>query len=126
MERTVDHHIAQFINLLETKYLSTEDHYRQVDIARKIQYFTLDVISDLAFGHPFGFMDQDADVFDFIKLTRAFFPMALILTNLPALVTILHSRLFRGILPKNTDRIGLGAFIRQANKKTSTRLHLLH
>lgn len=125
MERTVDHHIAQFINLLEIKYLSTEDHYRHVDIARKIQYFTLDVISALAFGHPFGFMEQDADVFDFIKITRAFFPMALLLTNLPALVTILHSRLFRGILPKDTDRIGLGAFIRQA-KSTSTRLPSIH
>ncbi|KAH8168697.1 cytochrome p450 domain-containing protein [Sarocladium implicatum] len=121
IEKTIEHHIAQFVRLLETKYLSTECEYRPVDIARKIQYFTLDVISDLAFGHPFGFMEQDADVFDFIRLTRAFFPVALLLSNLPGLVAVLHSRFFRGILPKETDRIGLGAFIGVVNAKVAER-----
>jgi hypothetical protein len=111
MERTVDEHVARLIDLLEAKYLSSEDQYRPVDIAQKIQFFTLDVISDLAFGQAFGYVEQDADVFDFIKITRSFFPVALVMANLPAVVTILHSRLFRGILPKETDSIGFGAFI---------------
>ncbi|KAK2473230.1 hypothetical protein H9L39_15405 [Fusarium oxysporum f. sp. albedinis] len=75
LERTIDEHIAKLINLLETKYLSTDKDYRPVDFAQKIQFFTLDVISDLAFGQAFGYMEQDDDVFDFIKITKSYFPV---------------------------------------------------
>lgn len=111
MERTIDMHIAKLVNLLENKYLSTSQHYRPVDFAQKIQFFTLDVISDLAFGQPFGYIEQDDDVFDFIKITKSFFPITLVMANIPAVVSLLHSRLFRGLLPKESDKIGFGAFI---------------
>jgi len=121
MERTVDEHIARLVRLLEANYLSTPQQYRPVDFARKIQYFTLDVISDLAFGHPFGFMEQDADVYDFIKITRDFFPVAVLTGNIPSLVSLLHSPLFRGLLPKASDKLGFGAFIGVANRKVAER-----
>lgn len=111
MERTIDAHIARLIALLETKYLSTDQEYCPVDIAQKIQYFTLDVISDLAFGQSFGYMEHDDDVFDFIKITRSYFPVTLVMANIPSLVSLLHSRLFRGFLPKESDKLGFGAFI---------------
>ncbi|RSL52120.1 hypothetical protein CEP53_008193 [Fusarium sp. AF-6] len=121
LERTVDAHIARLINLIETKYLSTSREYRPADFAQKIQYFTLDVISDLAFGQPFGYVDQDDDVFNFIKITRSFFPVTLVIANIPSLVSLLHSRLFRGLLPKESDKFGFGAFIGVANKKVAER-----
>ena len=111
LEKTIDEHIGRLIDLLETKYLSTQDDYRPVDFAQKIQYFALDVISDLAFGQPFGYMDQDADVFNFIKITRSFFPVATLMATLPWVVSLFHSPLFRGVLPKETDKVGFGAFI---------------
>ncbi|KAF5023779.1 hypothetical protein F66182_4172 [Fusarium sp. NRRL 66182] len=100
LERTIDEHIARLIDLIETKYLSSTQAYRPVDFAQKIQYFTLDVISDLAFGHPFGYMEQDDDVFDLSK-SRA-----------PS---------FLGLLPKESDKLGFGAFIGVANKKVAER-----
>lgn len=111
MERTVDDHISRLIHLIETKCLSTSEQYRPVDFARKIQYFTLDVISDLAFGEAFGYMEQDDDVFDFIKITRSFFPVAVLMANIPSLVALMHSPLMRGMLPKESDKLGFGAFI---------------
>ncbi|OAR05796.1 hypothetical protein LLEC1_04638 [Akanthomyces lecanii] len=121
MERTIDEHIKRFIGLIEDKYLSTHGQYRPVDIARKVQYFTLDVISDLAFGQAFGYMERDDDVFDFIKITRSFFPITLVMANIPFVVTLLHSPLFRGLLPKESDRVGFGAFIGVANDKVDER-----
>ncbi|KAG5803877.1 hypothetical protein H9Q74_011296 [Fusarium xylarioides] len=121
LERTIDEHIAKLINLLETKYLSTNKDYRPVDFAQKIQFFTLDVISDLAFGQPFGYIEQDDDVFDFIKITKAYFPVTLFIANIPSLVSLLHSRLFSGALPKESDKLGFGAFIGVANKKVAER-----
>jgi hypothetical protein len=111
LERAVDAQIANFITLLETKYLSTEEKYRPVDFAEKVQFFTLDVISDLAFGEAFGYLEKDQDVFDFISITRSYFPVTLVMANLPVVVDLLHSRLFSGALPKETDKLGFGAFI---------------
>ncbi|KAH7151052.1 cytochrome P450 [Fusarium sp. MPI-SDFR-AT-0072] len=121
LERTIDEHIAKLINLLETKYLSTDKDYRPVDFAQKIQFFTLDVISDLAFGQAFGYIEQDDDVFDFIKITKSYFPVTLIMANIPSLVSLLHSKIFSGALPKESDKLGFGAFIGVANKKVAER-----
>ncbi|KAM0268743.1 hypothetical protein ACHAPA_004667 [Fusarium lateritium] len=121
LERAVDAQIAKFITLLETKYLSTEEACLPVDFAEKVQFFTLDVISDLAFGEPFGYLENDQDVFDFISITRSYFPVTLVMANLPIVVDLLHSRIFSGLLPKETDKLGFGAFIGVANKKVAER-----
>ena len=35
--------------------------YRPMDFVQKTQFFTLDVISALAFGVPFGYLARDED-----------------------------------------------------------------
>lgn len=112
MSGTIDKHIARWITFLETKYISTSDAAQPVDFAQKTQYFTLDVIGDLAFGQAFGFLDQDADVFDFISNTRDFFPVTVLIANLPSLVPLLHSWPLTKLLPKASDGVGFGAFLR--------------
>lgn len=112
MEATIDGQISKFVTLLETKYLSTGQLYRPVDFAQKVQYFTLDVISDLAFGQPFRFLEQDADVFDYIKITDSYVPIMLVLANVPTLARLMQSRLLRGLFPQDSDKLGFGAFIR--------------
>jgi hypothetical protein len=111
MEGTIDTNIAKLVELIRTKYLSTRHRYNPMDFAQKAQYFTLDVISHLAFGEAFGYLEQDGDVFDYIKITKAYIPVMLTLANVPSLADILHSRLFRGSLPKESDKLGFGAFI---------------
>ncbi|KAG4429416.1 hypothetical protein IFR05_015102 [Cadophora sp. M221] len=69
MEGTIDKQIRNFVDLIERKYLSTSKEYRPMDLGQKGQFFTLDVISDLAFGQAFGYLKQDDDVFDYIKIT---------------------------------------------------------
>ncbi|KAF5679158.1 cytochrome P450 monooxygenase [Fusarium heterosporum] len=121
LEWSVDAQISNLVTLLEIRYLSTEKEYRPVDFAEKAQFFTLDVISDLAFGEAFGYLEKDEDVFDFIAITRSYFPVAMIMSSLPMVVDILHSRLFNGLLPKETDKLGFGAFIGVAKKKVAER-----
>ena len=111
METTFDTQIFKLVELIETKYLSTGRRYRPLNFAQKGQYFTLDVISALAFGKPFGYMEQDDDVFDYIKITDSLIPSMLVLANVPSLAKILQSRVFRGLMPKESDKLGFGAFI---------------
>ncbi len=78
------------------------------DFGRKAQYFTLDVISDLAFGAPFGDVATDSDVYEYIKTMEENMPNIIVTTVLPWLMALLSSPLFRGMLPSDKDPIGLG------------------
>lgn len=67
IEATVDARVQEFVQLIKTKYLSTEDRARPMECAKKIQYFTLDVISSVGLGRPFGMLVNDGDELGFIK-----------------------------------------------------------
>jgi hypothetical protein len=100
-----------FVDLIEKRYLTTDLEYRPVDFGRKTQYLTLDVISDVAYGEPFGFLDRDDDVFDYLKTTSAYIPVVMLVTVLPWLNLVLQSRLMKGILPSEKDLFGMGKII---------------
>ncbi|SPO06232.1 related to pisatin demethylase (cytochrome P450) [Cephalotrichum gorgonifer] len=121
MEATIDSQIANFIDLIERKYLSTGADYRPMDLGEKGQFFTLDVISDLAFGQAFGFLEKDADPFDYVKITKAFIPFMIVLCHSPYLARLLHSPPFKGLFPKGSDKLGFGAFIGVTNKAVAAR-----
>ncbi len=111
MEGTVDKQIAKLVALIETKYISSGPDYRPMDLGQKGQFFTLDVISDLSFGKPFGYLEQDDDVFDYIKITDDYIPAMVVMGNVPWLARLTHTPLFRNLLPKESDKLGFGAFI---------------
>lgn len=111
MEESINIQIAKLVNLIETKYLSTSHTYRPVDFGEKASFFTLDVISDLAFGKAFGYLEKDEDVYDYLKITKSFIPIMMLISNVPSLADMLHSKFLRGLLPSESDKLGFGAFI---------------
>ncbi|KAF2734130.1 cytochrome P450 [Polyplosphaeria fusca] len=121
MEGTIETQIAKLVELIQKKYISAAEGYQPMDFAQKAQYFTLDVISALAFGQAFGYMEHDDDPFDYIQITKAYIPFMLVLANVPSLADLLHSRFFRSALPKESDKLGFGAFIGVAKKVVAER-----
>jgi hypothetical protein len=111
MKTTIDVQISNLVKLIKCKYLSTSKNCSPIDLAQKNLYFTLDVISDLAFGQSFGYLKEDGDVFDYIKITNSYIPVMLVLANVPLIADLLHSQFFRRFLPKESDKLGVGAFI---------------
>lgn len=111
MENSIDSQIASLVHLIETKYLSTSDNYRPMDFGEKASFFTLDVISELAFGQAFGYLENDNDVYDYLKITKTYIPIMMVVANVPSLADLLQSRLLRGLLPSESDKLGFGAFI---------------
>jgi cytochrome P450 len=55
------------LSLIQAKYISTSDRIVPMDLAKKIQYFTLDVISCVGLGESFGMLQADTDVDDYIS-----------------------------------------------------------
>ena len=82
-----------------------------MDLAQKVQYLTLDVITSLAFGKSFGYTDLDVDVYSYIAITEDSMRVMMILSLFPWLAKLLQSRLFRRLLPSEHDKVGLGAII---------------
>ena len=111
MEGSVDTQVANFVDLIEKKYISTSSDYRPMDFGEKASFFTLDVISHLAFGREFGYLNTDKDVYDYLSITKSAIPFMMTVADVPALADILQSRIFRGLLPSEADKAGFGAFI---------------
>lgn len=109
LEDTIDRNVLALIKLIDTKYVSTPTQFRPFDFGRKAQYFTLDVISDVAFGEAFGDLEADADVHEYIKTIETFMPALMIFSVYPGFYNwILESRVMRGFMPSDKDPIGLG------------------
>jgi hypothetical protein len=108
LEGSIDSNIAKLIKLLESKYLSTDTVYKPVDFAPKSQFFTIDVISEIAFGKSFGNLEADEDTSSYIKATEEIFPMIILLGTFPWLAQVFFSRPFKGLLPSDTDAAGMG------------------
>ncbi|TVY75669.1 Cytochrome P450 monooxygenase [Lachnellula suecica] len=107
LETSVDQNVAAFIALID-KYVTTGSDYKPLDFGRKAQYFTLDVITTLAFGRAFGFVATDSDVFDYIKTVEETLPAAQMVTVLPWINWVLQMRLVKRFLPSEKDPIGFG------------------
>jgi hypothetical protein len=88
MEHTIEIQVANLVKLVRSKYISSNTEYRPDDLVQKLQYFTLDVISDLAFGKPLGYLQNDADPFDYVEAMDASMPVLASLGNVPWLANL--------------------------------------
>ncbi|KAF6836436.1 cytochrome p450 [Colletotrichum plurivorum] len=59
MEPFLDHHIARWTEKLDKNFASTG---KRLDFAPWAVYLVYDIVSDVGFGQPFGFIDQEKDV----------------------------------------------------------------
>lgn len=67
LEESVDERLQDFLNLIRSKYVSSDRRIVPMDLAKKVQYFTLDVISSVGLGKAFGMLQSDRDVDDYLQ-----------------------------------------------------------
>ncbi|PNP54451.1 hypothetical protein THARTR1_05008 [Trichoderma harzianum] len=67
LEQSIDERLQEFIDLIRSKYVSTSGNVVPVDMARKVQFFTLDVISGVGLGRTFGMLQSDSDVENYLQ-----------------------------------------------------------
>lgn len=111
-EAAMDRQIANFILMLETKYTSTDSQIRPVDMAEKTQFLALDIIGDISVGEPFGYLQQDRDLYNYNEINMSSLPIMTLVSVLPGITDILHKWPFRLALPKEGDQVGFGRLMR--------------
>ncbi len=66
----------------------------------------MDVISDISFGQPIGYLANDADMYNYIQMIETQLPFIAITTVHPWLVDVMSSRIFKGLVPLYKDALG--------------------
>lgn len=134
---SIDKRLLHFISFIRQRYLSasiqtstsekSDSHassstYRPVDFARIAQYLALDIISDIAFGQPFGFLESDSDVHDYIKTSASLLPLFEWFAALPSLERLTRiGWVSKRFMPKPTDKKGLGRLMGVAERIVNER-----
>ena len=123
IESEIDQRVNELISLIERKYVCTDEGPgRQMDLAEKVEFFTLDAISGLAFGEPFGDLIDDCDNFDYKKTLEGSAPFLIVLSELLEVRYFLDkTSLMKLLAPSATDKIGLGRIIGIATEKVAER-----
>ncbi|KEY65315.1 hypothetical protein S7711_01829 [Stachybotrys chartarum IBT 7711] len=120
-ESKIDDNINNFCRLLDEKYVSSPTSTRVFDMARKIQYYTLDAATDVAFGQPLGCIDKDSDMFDYIKTVEEGFERIAVMGTYPVLAQIFDTPLLRWMLPNEKDEGGIGRIMRKSREAIDAR-----
>ncbi|KAF9875337.1 cytochrome p450 [Colletotrichum karsti] len=109
LEASIDTQLANFMDLIRRKYLTKGDDVKPIDFGGAVQYFTLDVITEIAYGKAFGYLATDSDVHDYIKTAEDVVEWLQIFGETPFFVDILWSKWILGAVgPKPTDKSGMG------------------
>ncbi|KAI4863833.1 cytochrome P450 [Hypoxylon rubiginosum] len=122
IEADVDEQLAGLVSLIRGKYISTAAELRPLDFAQRVNYFTLDAITKIAYGRAFGYLATDSDVYNYIETTRAHVPVIASLGDVPWLARLVFSSTgLRLIGPKITDKDGVGRMMAVAQEVAGER-----
>lgn len=109
MENSVDTLVWQLVHLIKRKYLSNQTTYRRFDLAQTIQYFTLDVITSLSMTEPFGFIEHDQDMYQYVERYRGLLPQMLFMTSVPLLNRLMRVPAFKRFSQWTLgEKVGIG------------------
>ncbi|KAK3360740.1 cytochrome P450 [Lasiosphaeria hispida] len=111
IEGSLNTQIAQLKALIRRCYISTPAESRNADLVWLIRFFTLDSVTSLAYGEPFGYMEANEDLFDFNKEFQELSKPVSVVLDTPILRTLINSPLAPHIMPKITDKKGMGRLI---------------
>src|SRR5258708_1580023 len=117
LEADIDARIADLVSLIH----SESSNNKPIDFASFAQYFTLDVLTHIAFSSPVGYLTQNKDVYSYIRTVSDFLQILELGANCPTFQAILDSGMMAPFRPKPTDVDGMGAMMGMASKAVSSR-----
>ena len=112
VEPIIDNVVLQWLQKIQ-KFIGDSQASTNLDIGRRVQYLTVDIISRLCLGQPFGCIENDNDQYEFLETVKQATPVSLYFTVFPELSALLFyltkiPLLRRIIVPSTADANGLG------------------
>ena len=108
----MDEYIVNYINLIKRNYISTAADLRPMDLARKMAFFTMDVTTDIAFGHCWGCLTKDEDVDKWFESNELILPNAIMVSTIPWIARLFAIPVIgRMVMPSDKDLTGAGRLL---------------
>ncbi|RAK71705.1 cytochrome P450 [Aspergillus fijiensis CBS 313.89] len=122
LEGQVDERIAQWTHILTQRFVETGE---ELDFAAWSQWFAYDMICQLSFGEPIGFVSQGRDVENLIANFHQMAPFAAVVGALPWLARpFLENPITRKFfMPKPGDGSGTGKIMAFRDRLLADRLN---
>ena len=89
LESDINQSILELCDLIDRKYLTTAGNIRPMDLARKIAYMTVDIISKASFNAKFNDLRDDNDNYRYIEEIESLLPNMTWTAVIPAFVKFL-------------------------------------
>ncbi|KAK4205541.1 putative cytochrome P450 E-class, group I [Triangularia verruculosa] len=123
LESDIDYIIAKLVGHIKQRCLSSPDGVTiKVDFARISQFFTLDVITKVAYGKEFGYLDRNEDVFSWIKTINDRAPLLAIMSDWPVVGKVLINEYVLAMFgPGKESGKGIGGIMKMAEEIVAER-----
>jgi hypothetical protein len=108
-ESCIDTGLGKWLASVEQRYA---DKDVDMDLGRQAHFATLDTLGEIAFGQPLGFVENNADQGNFLKINEAMLPILLTISNYSPVFKLTTIWPFKYLLPRVGDAVGLGAVLR--------------
>ncbi|KAK4099124.1 cytochrome P450 [Parathielavia hyrcaniae] len=126
LESSIDDRLLEFLDLIRTKYLSNTNPstglVTPMDLSKKIQYFTMDVISTLGMGRSFGMLRADVDIDHYVRSSEEGLRLVNTLSALRLTWLAQAPVVGRLLGPRPTDAAGFGAMMGACFRAVDERL----
>jgi hypothetical protein len=97
------------VQLIQRKYLSVRSNVKPLDFAQLGQFFTMDAITSLSLGEPFGYVTEDTDKYEYIKSMEDNLPVMHFFATVPSLLSFMTIPMVqKNMIPTVKDKTGLG------------------
>jgi hypothetical protein len=109
LDESIDSHVLDLLNLIERECLTTEERCLVMEWAVMAQYFTMDVLTNVAISKLIGYLKGNADLFGYIKTVQQYMPVLEMQANIPLINTIMNNKYIRNLMaPTASDTFGMG------------------
>lgn len=101
-----------FVETIRRRLLSAGDRVHEVDFAKFIRYFTMDLIADVGYGERFGFLDGKDDEYRYTESVEKLTPLIAFIADVPLLRRFFFSPLTAPLFaPSARDKYGFGKIV---------------
>ncbi|KAF4556516.1 Cytochrome P450-like protein 48 [Elsinoe fawcettii] len=122
LEASVSNRIIDLLDLIDKQYTSSGASLKPFEFSKTAQFFTLDVISDIAFGEPIGFLSKNKDINGYCHVVEEALPAFEWAAVLPLINQIARlPYINKLVMPTAEDKTGVGMIMGFAKRAVALR-----
>ncbi|KAK0648973.1 cytochrome P450 [Cercophora newfieldiana] len=81
------------------------------DLPRQVHFFTLDTLGEVVYSRPMGYLENNKDMGNLLKINEKILPIMVLLSSYPDIFGMMHYWPLSLLMPREGDGVGAGAIM---------------